>query len=110
MRAICDLDINLGPNWQVRTFVEIFLNIMSNFIPTEFNGIVPRDPPWIIKPLKPMINMENRLFKNLKDMVINQRTTPVLITFVKSAKRLLRMANYTILTLATNITGKYETR
>ena len=44
------LNINLDPSWQVRTFTEIFKNIMSNFIPIELKRIVPRDPPWITKP------------------------------------------------------------
>ena len=44
------LSINQDPNWQVKTFTKIFLNIMSNFIPSEIKRIVPRDPPWIKKP------------------------------------------------------------
>ena len=38
------------------------LNIMSNFIPNEVKRIVPRDPPWITKPLKAMLNRKNRFF------------------------------------------------
>ena len=34
--------------------------------PSELKRIVPRDPPWITKPLKRMINRKNRLFKNFK--------------------------------------------
>ena len=60
------LSINQDPNWQVKTFPKIFLNIMSNFIPNEMKKIVPRDPPWITKPLKTMLNRKNRLFKNYK--------------------------------------------
>ena len=33
---------------------------MANFIP-----IIPRDPPWITKPLKTMLNRKN-IFKNYK--------------------------------------------
>ena len=29
------LNINTDPNWQVKTFTDILLNIMSNFIPNE---------------------------------------------------------------------------
>ena len=29
------LSINSDPNWQVKSFQEIVLNIMSNFIPNE---------------------------------------------------------------------------
>ena len=39
---------------------------MSNFIPNEVKKIVPRDPPWITKPLKTLLNKKNRLFKNYK--------------------------------------------
>ena len=57
---------NSDPNWQVKTLTEIFLNIMSNFIPNEIKKFVTRDPPWITKPLKAMLNRKNRLFKNYK--------------------------------------------
>ena len=53
-------------NWQVRTFIEIVLNIMSNFIPNEVKIIVYRDPPWFTKPLKAMLKRKNRLYKNYK--------------------------------------------
>ena len=53
--------INTNPNWQVKTFTDTFLNIMSNFIPNETKRFVPRDPPWITKPLKTMLNRKNRL-------------------------------------------------
>ena len=60
------LNLNTDPNWQVETFTDIFLNIMSNFIPNETKRIVPRDPPWINKALKTLLNRKNRLFKNYK--------------------------------------------
>ena len=41
------LNINTDPNWQVKTFTDILLNIMSNFIPNETKRFSPRDPPWI---------------------------------------------------------------
>ena len=59
------LNINTDPNWQVKTFTDIFLNIMSNYIPNETEIFVPRDPPWITKPLKTLLNRKNMLFKNL---------------------------------------------
>ena len=60
--------LNLNPdiNWQVQTFTEIILNIMSNFIPNEVKRFLPRDPPWIDKQLKTMLKRKNRLFKNYK--------------------------------------------
>ena len=39
---------------------------MINFIPNETKIFVPRDPPWITKPLKTMLNKKNRLLKNYK--------------------------------------------
>ena len=39
---------------------------MANFIPNEIKRIIPRDPPWITKPLKTMLNRKNRFFKNYK--------------------------------------------
>ena len=41
------LNLDTNPNWQVKTFHEIFLNIMASFIPKEIKKCVPRDPPWI---------------------------------------------------------------
>ena len=60
------LNNNIDTNWQVKTFTEIFLNIMSIFIPNETKRFVPRDPPWITKPLKTMLNRKNRLYKSYK--------------------------------------------
>ena len=59
-------NINTDPNWQVKTFTDTFLNIMSNFIPNETKRFIPRNPPWITKPLKTMLNRKNRLFNNYK--------------------------------------------
>ena len=60
------LNTNNDPSWQVKTFTEILLNIMSNFIPNENKRFVPRDSPWITKALKTMLNRKNRLFKSYK--------------------------------------------
>ena len=60
------VNINNDPNWQAKTFTEIILNIMSIFIPNETKKIIPRDPPWITKPLKTMLNRKNRLYKSYK--------------------------------------------
>ena len=42
------------------------LNVMSNFIPNETKRFVPRDPPWMTKPLKTMLDRKNRRFNNYK--------------------------------------------
>ena len=60
------LNLNNDPNWQTQEFTKIFLNIMSNFIPHEIKKILPRDSPWVTKPLKAMIKRKNRLYKNYK--------------------------------------------
>ena len=60
------LNLNTDTNWQVKTFTDIFLNIMSNFIPNEIKRFFPRDPPWITKPIKTLLNRKNRFFKNYK--------------------------------------------
>ena len=57
------LSLNNDPNWKVKTFTDILLNIMSNFVPNKTKKIVPRDPPWITRPLKNMLNRKNRLYK-----------------------------------------------
>ena len=58
--------LNPDPNWQVKTFTDIFLNIMSTFIPNEIKKCSPRDPPWITSHLKTLLNKKNRLYKNYK--------------------------------------------
>ena len=60
------LSQNLDPNWQVKEFNEIFLNIMNNFIPNEMKKLIPRNLPWINKSLKSLLRKKNRLFKNFK--------------------------------------------
>ena len=51
-----------------KTFIEILLNIMSNFISNKTVTIKPKDPPWINKSIK------TRLFKNFKNMATNLKT------------------------------------
>ena len=58
--------LNSDVNWQAKSFTEIVLNIMSNFVPNEVKKMIPRDPPWLTKPLKTMLKKKNRLFKSYK--------------------------------------------
>ena len=60
------LNLNQNIDWQVKTFNQTILNVMSNFIPNEVKRFVPRDPPWITKELKVKLNKKNRLYKNYK--------------------------------------------
>ena len=58
--------LNNDVNWQVKTFHETLLNIMKNFIPNHTKKCIPRDPPWIHKPLKTLLKKKNRLYQNYK--------------------------------------------
>ena len=87
------LNTNQDPNWQVQTFTKIFMNIMTNFIPNEIKRIVPRDPPWITKPLKLCLIGRIDSLKTTKDMGINQRTKLDFTLFVKNVKRQLKLPN-----------------
>ena len=40
------LSLNTDPDWQVKTFTNILLNIMSNFVPNEVKTICSREPEW----------------------------------------------------------------
>ena len=60
------LSLNTNPNWQVKIFHEVLLNVMSNFVPNEIKKITPRDPPWINKSLKTLLRKKNRLFEHYK--------------------------------------------
>ena len=75
------LNLNQNPDWQVKEFNNIFLNIMSNFIPREVKRILPRDNPWITKPLKAMIQRKIVFTRHIKNMVSNQMIKLDLIIF-----------------------------
>ena len=60
------LSLSNDPSWQVSSFTEKILNIMSNFIPNKVVKIIPSDPPWITRPLKTMLRRQNRQYKNYK--------------------------------------------
>ena len=60
---------------------------MSNFIPNETKIIIPRDPPWLTKPLKTMLNRKNRLFKIYKRHGYKLEDKLDLTTFVKNVRK-----------------------
>ena len=106
-------NLNPDPNWQVKPFTEIFLNIMSNFIPNEIKTIIPRDSPWITKPLKTMLKRKNRLFKNYKKPRYKEEDKVRLEAFrmecqqaVESAKQCYFTNLGMILALHKNLIGK----
>ena len=82
------LNINNDPNWQAKTFTEIILNIMSIFIPNETKKNIPRDPPWITKPLKTMLNRKNRLYKSFSNVMDTKKKINLgLMLFVLNVSR-----------------------
>ena len=86
------------PNWQVKTFTKIFLNILTNFIPNKFKKIVPRDPLWITKPLTIMLNRKNRLFKNYNRHGYKPEDKVRLDNFRKECQEAVEIAKLTYLT------------
>ena len=66
---------------------------MSNFILSEMKRIVPRDPPWITKPLKTMLNRKIGFLKTTKDMVTNWKTKLGSITFVMNVRKQSKLRN-----------------
>ena len=54
---------NCNPNEQVYVLTKTLLNIMSNFIPNETILVDDRDPPWITRKLKSMIQEKNLFYK-----------------------------------------------
>ena len=87
------LNLNTDPNWQVKGFTDIFLNIMSNFISNETKRFVPRDPPWITKSLKTMLNKKIDFSEITKGMDINLLIKFGLTLFVSNVNKLLNLPN-----------------
>ena len=91
------LNLSMDTNWQVKTFTEIFLNIMSNYISNETKRFVPRDPPWITKPIHTMLNRKNRLFKNYKKHHYNDDDKVRLDAFRTECHKAVAIAKLTYL-------------
>ena len=87
------LNINTNPNWQVKTFTDVFLNIMSNFIPNEIKRFVPRDPPCITKALKTMLNRKIDFLRITKGMVIKLKIKSGLMLFALNVIKLVSLQN-----------------
>ena len=71
---------------------------MSNFIPSEIKRIVPRDPSWITKPLKAMLNRKNRFFINYKRHGYKPEDKIRLDNFRKECQDAVEIAKLTYLT------------
>ena len=87
------LNLNADFNWQDKTFTDILLNIMSNFIPNESKRFLPRNPPWITKPIKTLLNSRNRLFKTYKKHCYKKEDKDRLDTFAWSVNKRLKLPN-----------------
>ena len=70
---------------------------MSNFIPNEIKRFVPRDPPWITKPIKTLLNKKNRLFKNYKKHGYKREDRDRLDTFRMECQQAVQSAKLTYL-------------
>ena len=88
---IQQLSLNTDPNWQVKTFIDIVLNIMSNFVPNEIKRFVPRDPPWITKPLNVCSKGKTGCIKIIKGMVTRMTTKLGLSLLVMNVNRQSKM-------------------
>ena len=91
------LNLNTDTNWQVKTFTEIFVNIMSNYIPNETKRFLPRDPPWITKPIKTILNRENGLYKNYKKHCYKNEDKVRLAAFRTECQKVVETAKLTYL-------------
>ena len=91
------LNLNTYPNWQVKTFHEIFLNIMTSFIPNEIKKCVPRDPSWIDKSLKTLLKKKNRLYHNYKRHGYKEEDKLRLETFRTECKEAVESAKLSYL-------------
>ena len=90
------LRLNRNVNWQVKTFHETFMNIMSNFIPNVVKKCVPRDPPWINRDLRTLLKKKNRLDKNYKRHGYKENDRKGWKPLELSVPKLLRQPSYCI--------------
>ena len=60
--------------------------------------MIPRDPPWITKPLKTMLNRKNRLYKSYKRNGYKEDDKVRLDTFYTECRQAVEQAKITYLT------------
>ena len=103
---------NCNPNEQVSMLTKTVLNIMSNFIPNETIMVDDRDPPWIIRRLKSMIQEKNLFCKKyLKTnnqetfQTFSQIQEPVPLAIEDSKKKYYEKLsnNFRIISLMVNV-------
>ena len=71
---------------------------MSNFTPNETKRFLPRDPPWITKSLKTMLNKKNRLFKNYKSHRYKEEDKVRLVVFRIECQKAVETAKSSYIT------------
>ena len=71
---------------------------MANFIPNETKIIIPRDPPWITKHLKTLLNRKNRFFKKYRRHGYKLEDKVRLENFRKECQDAVETAKLTYLT------------
>ena len=91
------LNLNRNPNWQVKTFHETFLDIISNFIPNDVKNFTPRDSPWISHPLKTLLRKKDRLYRNYKRHGLRDEDKNRLDNFRKECQEAIESAKLTYL-------------
>ena len=70
---------------------------MSNYIPNETKRFIPRDPPWITKPIKTMLNRKNRRFINYRKHRYKDEDKVRLDTFRTECENVVKTAKLTYL-------------
>ena len=67
-------------------------------MPNEIKRFVPRDPPWITKPLKTMLNRKTGIFKNYRRHGCKVEDKVRLDTFRSKCQQAVATANLSYLT------------
>ena len=75
---------------------------MSNFVPNEIKRFVPRDPPWVTRPLKNMLNRKNRLYKSYNRHGYKEDDKVRLEIFRSECHQAVEDANLSYLTILGN--------
>ena len=105
-----------NPNEQVSMLIKTVLNIMSNFTPNETIMVDDRDPPWIIRRLKIMIQEKNVFYKKyLKPnnqetfQLFSQIQEPVSQATEDSKKKYYEKLsnNFRMISLMVNVIGQF---
>ena len=103
------LCLNPDSNWQTKSFTEIFLNIMSNFIPNEMKKSVPRDPPWIDKNLKLLLKRKDKHYRNYKKHGYREEDKATLETLRNECKESIETAKKSYLEKLANSLNDSDT-